>query len=70
MNNLFGTVMSFNYLPYEGFRFLSEEEINGFDLDCISENSFIGYILEVDLNILKNYMIAIMIILYVLKRLK
>ena len=27
MNNLYGTVMSFDYLPYEGFRFLSKEEI-------------------------------------------
>ena len=41
--------MSFDYLPYEGFRFLSEEEIKMFDLDCISENSLIRYILEVDL---------------------
>ena len=49
MNNLCGTVMSFDYLPSEGFRFLSEEEIKGFHLDCISENSLIGYISEVDL---------------------
>ena len=49
MNNLYGTVMSFNYLPYGSCEFLSEEEIKGFDLDCISENSLIGYILEVDL---------------------
>ena len=25
MNNLYGTVMSFDYLPYGGFKFLSEE---------------------------------------------
>ena len=49
MNNLYGTVMSSDYLPYEGFRFLSEEEIKRFNLDCISENDKIGYILEVDL---------------------
>ena len=41
--------MSFDYVPYEGFRFLSEEEIKMFDLDSISENSWVGYILEVDL---------------------
>ena len=36
-------------LPYEGFKFLIKEEIKRFDLDLISENSKIGYILEVDL---------------------
>ena len=35
--------------PYCGFKILSEEEIESFDLDMISENSKIGYILEVDL---------------------
>ena len=49
MNNLYGTVMSFEYLPYGDFKFLSEEEIEKFDLDMISENSLIGYILKVDL---------------------
>ena len=49
MNNLYGTVMSFDYSPYEGFRFLSEEEIKVFDLGMIPENSLIGYILEVNL---------------------
>ena len=44
MNNLYGTITSFDYLPYKGFKFLTE-----FDLNCISENSKIGYILEVDL---------------------
>ena len=47
MNN--GTLMSFYYLPYGGFKFLSQEEINEFDLDSIPENSLVGYILEVDL---------------------
>ena len=49
MNNLYGTVMSFNYLSYKGLRFLSEQETKRFDLDTISENSKIGYVLEVDL---------------------
>ena len=49
MNNLYGTVMGFDYLPYGGFKFLSEEEIKVFNLDCISKKSLIGYILELDL---------------------
>ena len=49
MNNLYGTVMSFGYLPYKDFKWLSKEEIIEFDLGSISENSKIGYILEVDL---------------------
>ena len=48
MNKLYWTVMSFNYLPYGGFKVLSEKEINDFDLDSIPKNSLIGYILEVD----------------------
>ena len=40
-------------LPYGGFKFLSQEEINVFNLDSISENSLIGYILEVDLEYCK-----------------
>ena len=47
MNNLYGTVMSFDYLPYEDFKWLSEEEIKVFDLDMIPD--LIGYFLEVDL---------------------
>ena len=49
MNNFYGIVMSFDYLPYGGFRFLSEEETKMFNLDCISENNLTEYILEVDL---------------------
>ena len=45
--------MGCNYLPYEGFKFLSKEEIKRFDLDCIGENSKIGSILEVDLEYCK-----------------
>ena len=40
-------------LPYSGFRFLSQKEIENFDLDSISENSPIDYILEVDLEYCK-----------------
>ena len=49
MNNLYGTVMSSDYLPSCGFKFLSDAEIKVFDLDSIPDNSLIGYILEVDL---------------------
>ena len=37
------------YLPYGGFKFLSEEEIKAFHLDSVPKNSLIKYILEVDL---------------------
>ena len=40
-------------LPYGGFKSLSQKEINNFDLDSISENGPIGYILEVDLKYCK-----------------
>ena len=53
MNNLYGTVMSFDYLPYCNFKFLSEEKINNFDIYSINENNKIGYILEVDLEYCK-----------------
>ena len=49
MNNLYGTIMSFDYLPYGGFKFLSKEGFKVFDLSSIAENNFIVYILEVDL---------------------
>ena len=32
MNNLYGTVMSFHYLPYDDYRWLSKEEIKRFDI--------------------------------------
>ena len=47
-NNLYGWAMIQN-LPYGGFKFLSEKEIDGFKIDSIAENSQVGYILEVDL---------------------
>ena len=37
------------YLPYSGFKWLNQKEISDFCLNSISENSPIGYILEVDL---------------------
>ena len=40
-------------LPYNGFKFLSEKEINSFDLNSIGLNSQIGYILQVDLEYCK-----------------
>ena len=48
MNNLYGWGM-INYLSSDEFEFLTKKEINKFYLDSISENSCIGYILEVDL---------------------
>ena len=47
-NNLYGWVMC-QYLPYSGFEWLNQKEINGFCLNYIEENSSRGYILEVDL---------------------
>ena len=47
-NNLYGLAMS-QYLPYSGFKWLNQKEISDFRLNSISENSSIGYILEVDL---------------------
>ena len=50
------------HLPYSEFKWLNKKEISRFYLNCITENSFVGYILEVDLNILMNYMAYTMII--------
>ena len=50
-NDLYGCTM-IKDLPHSGFKFLSNKEINKFDLN-ISENSPIGYISEVDLEYLK-----------------
>ena len=46
MNRLYGWVMG-GYLPYGGFKWL--KNVDGFDLNLISEKSPIGYILEIDL---------------------
>ena len=45
-NNLYRSAMS-QYLPYSGFKWLNQKEISDFRLNSISENSSIGYILEV-----------------------
>ena len=47
-NNLYGWGMN-QPLPYGGFDWLNKHEINELDFDSISENSSIGYFLEVDL---------------------
>ena len=47
-NNLYGWAMS-QYMPYSGFRFLSEKEINNIDLTKYKNDSDKGLILEVDL---------------------
>ena len=46
MNNLHGCTMS-RYLPYGGFKWL--KNVDGFNLNSISEKSPTGYILQVDL---------------------
>ena len=46
MNNLYGWGLS-EYLPYGEFKWL--KNVDGFDVNSISEKSPIGYILEVDL---------------------
>ena len=47
-NNLYGWAMS-QYLPYGGFKWLNQKEIDKFDVKSISENGSIEYILKVDL---------------------
>ena len=46
MNNLYGWAMSV-YLPYDRFKWL--KNVDNFDVNSISQESPIGYILEVDL---------------------
>lgn len=46
--NLYGHSMS-QYLPISGFRWLSEHEIQDFDLTELTETSETGYVFEVDL---------------------
>ena len=46
--NLYGYKMS-QCLPYSGFEWLNQKDIDRFDVDSIGEYSSIGYILEVDL---------------------
>ena len=53
MNHFYGCAMS-DYLPYGEFKWL--KNANNLDVNSISEKSPIGYIVEVGLNILVNYM--------------
>ena len=60
-NNFYGWAMS-QYLPYSGFTWLKQKEIDKFCLDSMSENSSNGYTLAVDLEYPNNYMNCIVII--------
>ena len=51
-NNLYAWAMN-QPLPYCDFNFLTKKEISEFCLNSISENSLIGYMLEVDLEYCK-----------------
>ena len=51
-NNLYGWTIV-QPLPVNDFKFLSEKEINSFDLNSTDENSSVGYILECDLDYCK-----------------
>ena len=57
--NLYNWAMS-QYLPYSEFSWLDQKELNRLDVNSIGESIPIGYILEVVLNILMNYMNSIM----------
>ena len=53
------------YLPYDGFEWMSEEEISEIDIDLVDKDSHEGYILEVELeypddlhNLHNNYPLA------------
>ena len=48
-NNLYGCAMSQCLPPYSGFKWVNQKEFFDFCLNSVSENSSIGYILEVDL---------------------
>ena len=48
MNNLYSFGM-IQPMPISDLNFLTKKEVNKLDLDSISENSSVGYILEVDL---------------------
>ena len=58
-NNLYVWSMS-EYLPYEEFKW--SENVDEFDVNSINEKSERGYFLEVNLDILMNYMNWTMII--------
>ena len=48
VNNLYGAAM-LEYLPYDEFEWLSDDEIYGINFNCVSAESDAGYILKVDL---------------------
>ena len=48
VNNLYGATM-LEYLPYDEFEWLSDYEIDSIDFNCVSAESDVGYILEVEL---------------------
>ena len=50
-SNLYGWALS-QYLPYSGFKWFNQKEISDFCLNSVSENSSIGYILQVELEYL------------------
>ena len=60
MNNLYGHAMS-QYLPYADFKWVKNIDKIEQNLMNIKSNSSTGYLLEVDLEYLKNYMIFTMI---------
>jgi len=47
-NSLYATCQTFS-LPVDDFRFLTQSEIDAFDVNSVSDQSDRGYILEVDL---------------------
>lgn len=53
VNNQYGWAMS-QYLPYDDFKWLSENEIENLDILNISDTADKGFILEVDLDIIKD----------------
>ena len=59
MNNFYGWGLS-SYLPYGGFKWL--KNVDGFDVNSISEKSPIRIFSKLTLNILMNYMNCTMII--------
>ena len=48
VNNLYGAAM-LEYLPYDGFEWVDEEEVSSIYYFSVSDSSYVGYILKVDL---------------------
>ena len=55
-------IYMYQYLPYSGFKWLKQKEIDKFCFNSVKENSLIGYILELILIVMMSYMNCIMII--------